>query len=69
MSTHAERTGILAAALIEAGRPARYKRGQALFSEGDRGERVFLITDGCVLISCVGSEGREIVLGVNGPGR
>jgi CRP-like cAMP-binding protein len=45
----------------------RYRRGQALFSEGDLAERVFLIEGGWVLLSCI-SGGREIVLAVTGAG-
>ena len=46
----------------------RYRRGQALFTEGDRAERVFLIDRGWVMISCTSPEGREIVLGLRGSG-
>ena len=42
--------------------------GQALFVEGDRAERVFLIDRGWVMISCMSAEGREIVLGLRGSG-
>jgi CRP-like cAMP-binding protein len=46
----------------------RFRRGQALFTEGDVAERVFLIDRGRVLISCTSADGREIVLGLRGPG-
>ncbi|MGA9856681.1 MAG: Crp/Fnr family transcriptional regulator [Solirubrobacteraceae bacterium] len=59
---------LLARALRGEGFGRRYRRGQALFTEGDRAERVFLIDRGWVLISCTSSEGREIVLGLRGPG-
>lgn len=44
------------------------RRGQALFVEGDRAERVFLLDRGWVVLSCVGIGGREVVLAVSGPG-
>jgi CRP/FNR family transcriptional regulator, cyclic AMP receptor protein len=58
----------LSAALRRAGHPRRFRRGQALFTEGDVAERVFLIETGRVLISCTSADGREIVLGLRGPG-
>jgi CRP/FNR family transcriptional regulator, cyclic AMP receptor protein len=50
------------------GHVRRFRRGQALFTEGDRAERVFLIDRGWVMISCMSAEGREIVLGLRGSG-
>ncbi len=44
-----------------------FRRGQALFVEGDRPERVFLVESGWVLISCVSASGRETVLSLTGP--
>jgi CRP/FNR family cyclic AMP-dependent transcriptional regulator len=58
----------LSAALRSEGHLRRFKRGQALFTEGDRAERVFLIDSGRVMISCMSAEGREIVLGLRGDG-
>jgi CRP/FNR family cyclic AMP-dependent transcriptional regulator len=58
----------LSAALRGDGRVRRFRRGQALFTEGDVAERVFLIDKGRVLISCTSADGREIVLGLRGPG-
>lgn len=46
----------------------RFRRGQALFTQGDRAERVFVIERGWVLITSVAPGGREIVLGLRGPG-
>ncbi len=60
--------GLLATALRREGRVVQIRRGQALFVEGDRAERVFLLQRGWVVISCVGASGREVVLGVSGPG-
>jgi CRP/FNR family transcriptional regulator, cyclic AMP receptor protein len=54
--------------LRRAGHMRRFRRGQALFTEGDRAERVFLIDQGWVMISCTSPEGREIVLGLRGSG-
>ncbi len=43
-------------------------RGQALFTEGDLADRVFIIEHGWVMISSIAPGGREIVLGIRGPG-
>jgi len=59
---------LLAGALRGEGRPVRFRRGQALFIEGDLADRVFVIERGWVLISSVAPGGREIVLGLRGPG-
>jgi CRP/FNR family transcriptional regulator, cyclic AMP receptor protein len=45
-----------------------FRRGQALFSQGDIGERVFLVEDGWVTIRSSSPEGDEMVLNVRGPG-
>ena len=58
----------LVSALRSEGRVARFRRGQALFTEGDRAERVFVIERGWVMITSVASDAREIVLGLRGPG-
>ena len=60
--------GLLATALRREGRVVQIRHGQALFVEGDRAERVFLLQRGWVIVSCVGASGREVVLGVSGPG-
>lgn len=60
--------GMLAEALRREGRVVQVRRGQALFVEGDRAERVFLLQRGWVILSCVGPGGREVVLTVSGPG-
>jgi CRP/FNR family transcriptional regulator, cyclic AMP receptor protein len=59
---------LLAEALRAEGRLARFRRGQALFTQGDRAERVFVIERGWVLITSVAPGGREVVLGLRGPG-
>lgn len=59
---------LLAARLRTEGRRVRFRRGQALFTEGDVADRVFVIESGWVTIISVGPGGREIVLGLRGPG-
>lgn len=61
-------TDVLRATLRSEGQPRRFRRAQSLFTEGDISDRVFLITSGWVMISSTSSEGREIVLGLRGPG-
>jgi CRP-like cAMP-binding protein len=68
MSPQAQDESLLAGALRREGHPRRFGRGQALFTEGDRAERVFLIERGWVLVSCTTPGGREIVLNLCGPG-
>jgi CRP/FNR family transcriptional regulator, cyclic AMP receptor protein len=58
----------LADALRGAGRRVRFRRGQALFTEGDLADRVFVIERGWVMITSIAPGGREIVLGLRGPG-
>jgi CRP/FNR family transcriptional regulator, cyclic AMP receptor protein len=58
----------LLGALRGEGRRVRFRRGQALFTEGDLADRVFVIERGWVLITSIASGGREIVLGLRGPG-
>lgn len=45
-----------------------FRRGQALFTEGDRGGRAFVIERGWVMLTSVAPSGREVVLGLRGPG-
>jgi CRP/FNR family transcriptional regulator, cyclic AMP receptor protein len=58
----------LVGALRSEGRRVRFRRGQALFTEGDLADRVFVIERGWVLVTSVSPGGREIVLGLRGPG-
>jgi CRP-like cAMP-binding protein len=58
----------LSVALRREGHTRKFQRGQALFTEGDRAERVFLIERGWVTVTCTAPGGREIVLGLRGPG-
>jgi CRP/FNR family transcriptional regulator, cyclic AMP receptor protein len=46
----------------------RFRRGQALFIEGDLADRVFVIEHGWVMLTSSGRSGREAVLGLRGPG-
>ncbi|HYB25443.1 MAG TPA: Crp/Fnr family transcriptional regulator [Solirubrobacteraceae bacterium] len=68
MSAPTETGDLLAGALRGEGRRVQFRRGQALFTEGDLAERVFIIERGWVMISSVAPSGREIVLGIRGPG-
>jgi CRP/FNR family transcriptional regulator, cyclic AMP receptor protein len=45
-----------------------FRRGQVLFSQGDIGERVFLIEQGWVTIRSSGPDGEEMILNVRGSG-
>ncbi len=58
----------LTAALRREGHSRKFPRGQALFVEGDRPERVFIVERGRVLITCTGRGGKETVLALRGPG-
>jgi CRP/FNR family cyclic AMP-dependent transcriptional regulator len=68
VSTPTESGNLLAGALRGEGRRVQFRRGQALFTEGDLAERVFVIERGWVMISSIAPGGREIVLGIRGPG-
>jgi len=67
MSTPTHAGDLLASRLRAEGRLVRFRRGQALFTEGDVADRVFVIERGWVTITSVGPGGREIVLGLRGP--
>jgi CRP/FNR family cyclic AMP-dependent transcriptional regulator len=60
--------GAIGAALRREGATRRFPRGQALFVEGDRSDRVFMIERGSVIIFCTAPAGRDVVLAVRGPG-
>jgi CRP/FNR family transcriptional regulator, cyclic AMP receptor protein len=68
VSTPAHTDERLAGALRSEGRRVRFRRGHALFTEGDLADRVFVIEDGWVIITSIAPGGREIVLGLRGPG-
>ena len=58
----------LGAALLEKGLSRSYRRGEALFSEGDVADRVFLIQRGWVTLRIATPAGGEVILGLWGPG-
>jgi CRP-like cAMP-binding protein len=60
--------GGLAAALRSSGMERKFSRGQALFTEGDLGERVFMIERGWVTLRTTGPDGEEMILALRGPG-
>jgi CRP-like cAMP-binding protein len=60
--------GGLAAALRAHGIRRTFPRGQALFTEGDLGERVFMIETGWVTLRSAGPDGEEMILALRGPG-
>ncbi|HTP17799.1 MAG TPA: Crp/Fnr family transcriptional regulator [Streptosporangiaceae bacterium] len=43
-------------------------RGDRLFSEGDRGEKLYVVLDGKIKLSRAAPDGRENLLSVHGPG-
>lgn len=57
-----------AAEVLALGHPRRFHKGTTLFTQGDNADRVFIIMEGRVKIFSHTDEGREIVLGVRGPG-
>ena len=67
MSTQADAGQRLVGALRGEGRRVHFRRGQALFTEGDLADRVFVIERGWVMITSIAPGGREIVLGLRGP--
>src|SRR5690349_6818347 len=68
MAPAATATGHLATALKEHGSVRRYRRGEALFSEGDIADRVFMLESGWVIVRSAAIDGDDVVLGLRGPG-
>lgn len=60
--------GTLFGRLAAQGLRRRFRSGEALFVQGDLSDRIFLLEQGWVKISCQSSDGREAVLGIRGPG-
>jgi CRP/FNR family transcriptional regulator, cyclic AMP receptor protein len=60
--------GRLGVALREQGASRSFRRGDALFSEGDVADRVFLIERGWVALRTITPAGGEVILGLRGPG-
>jgi CRP-like cAMP-binding protein len=54
--------------LAEIARPARYAAGQVLFRRGDPGEGMLILLDGVVRLHLATAAGRELSLGLIGPG-
>jgi len=57
-----------AALLRREGRTRRFRTGATLFHEGDDSDWIGLVVKGRVKISCFGSDGRERLVAVVGPG-
>lgn len=68
MSAEVPGTGRLVAALRRQGALRRYDRGAVIFSERDIADRLFVLERGWVLIRSCGPDGRDVVLGLRGPG-
>ncbi len=49
-------------------RARRYARGEVIFLEGDEGTALCLIAEGRIRIQLTGTDGREVVITVYGPG-
>ena len=45
-----------------------FPRGVALFHERQASDRVLVLLGGCVKLSCLSDEGKEVVLAIRGPG-
>ena len=45
-----------------------FNRGQIVFSEGDPGDRLYVIMDGKIKLGTTSNDGRESLLAVLGPG-
>jgi CRP-like cAMP-binding protein len=54
--------------LLASGTRRRYRRGTALFFEGDRSDYVVVVLEGRVRVSIAGGDGRDLVIAVRGPG-
>jgi CRP-like cAMP-binding protein len=54
--------------IVGAGRIVGYAAGERLFAEGDPAQAVFVVKSGQVELSVLSREGRELVLGIAGPG-
>ncbi len=57
-----------AAALRASMDSVQLSKGQILFHEGERGERLYVITDGKIKLGHAANDGRESLLAVLGPG-
>jgi CRP/FNR family cyclic AMP-dependent transcriptional regulator len=57
-----------ASALMERMTASRLERGDVLFREGDRGERLYVIGEGKIKLGLTSVDGRENLLAILGPG-
>jgi CRP-like cAMP-binding protein len=57
-----------AQALMESMTASRLERGDILFHEGDRGDRLYVIGEGKIKLGLTSSDGRENLLAILGPG-
>ncbi len=57
-----------AAALLATMGKVNLPRGDVLFSEGDPGDRLYVITEGKIKLGATSSDGRETLLAILGPG-
>jgi CRP/FNR family transcriptional regulator, cyclic AMP receptor protein len=55
-------------ALRARGTVRNFPRGTALFHERQNADRVLVLLSGCVKLSCLSDDGKEVVLGIRGPG-
>jgi CRP-like cAMP-binding protein len=55
-------------ALAAAARPVRHEAGAVIFRRGDPGEGMLLVLDGLVRLHLASAAGRELTLGLAGPG-
>jgi CRP-like cAMP-binding protein len=60
-----EAAAALGSAMVE----NRLMRGEVLFREGDRGDQLYVVTDGKVKLGRTSSDGRENLLAILGPGQ
>ncbi len=57
-----------AAALRASMQEVRFGKGDVVFSEGDDGDRLYVVSDGKIKLGHAASDGRETLLAVMGPG-
>lgn len=55
-------------AIIKEMRPVSYSSGQSIFSRGDKGQELYLVTKGRVRLSILSAEGRELSFAHASPG-
>ena len=55
-------------ALMSGGIVRNFSAGSALFHENQLADRVLVLQEGFVKLSCFSDDGREVVLGIRGPG-